>query len=182
MKLQIIWMPSCSIHYCTTSGKESISDLCWIPRWLRLAYLLLEKEMATHSSILAWRIPGTGEPGGLPSMGSHRVGHDWSGLAVAAYLLGGEWIRSDITFSRSPGEYANWYKLSEGQSRHSYQKSKHPCLMTKHKLPALQKHQLCRQRLAWGRLIIASFVRDKLETTNWVLVISVEDKSVEDEF
>ena len=44
----------------------------------------LEKEMATHSSILAWRIPGTGEPGGLPSVGSHRVGHDWSDLAVAA--------------------------------------------------------------------------------------------------
>ena len=38
----------------------------------------LEKEMATHSSVLAWRIPGIGEPGGLPSMGSHRVGHDWS--------------------------------------------------------------------------------------------------------
>ena len=36
----------------------------------------LEKEMATHSSVLAWRIPGTGEPSGLPSMGSHRVGHD----------------------------------------------------------------------------------------------------------
>ena len=36
----------------------------------------LEKEMATHSRVLAWRIPGTGEPGGLPSMGSHRVGHD----------------------------------------------------------------------------------------------------------
>ena len=36
----------------------------------------LEKEMATHSSVLAWRIPGTGEPGGLPSMGLHRVGHD----------------------------------------------------------------------------------------------------------
>ena len=36
----------------------------------------LEKEMATHSSVLAWRIPGAGEPGGLPSMGSHRVGHD----------------------------------------------------------------------------------------------------------
>ena len=41
----------------------------------------LEKEMATHSSVLAWRIPGTLEPGGLPSMGSHRVGHDWSDLA-----------------------------------------------------------------------------------------------------
>ena len=40
--------------------------------------------MATHSSVLAWRIPGTGEPGGLPPMGSHRVGHDWSDLAVAA--------------------------------------------------------------------------------------------------
>ena len=44
----------------------------------------LEKEMATHSSILAWRIPGAGEPGGLPSMGSLRVGHDWSNLAAAA--------------------------------------------------------------------------------------------------
>ena len=43
----------------------------------------LEKEMATHSSVLAWRIPGTVEPGGLPSVGSHRVGHDWSDLAAA---------------------------------------------------------------------------------------------------
>ena len=47
----------------------------------------LEKEMATHSSVLAWRIPGTGKPGGLPSMGSHRVGHDWSALAAAAATL-----------------------------------------------------------------------------------------------
>ena len=44
----------------------------------------LEKEMATHSSVLAWRIPGMEELSGLPFMGSHRVGHDWSGLAVAA--------------------------------------------------------------------------------------------------
>ena len=43
----------------------------------------LEKEMATHSSVLAWGIPGMGEHGGLPSMGSHRVGHDWSDLAAA---------------------------------------------------------------------------------------------------
>ena len=42
----------------------------------------LEKEMATHSSVLAWRTPGTGEPGGLPSMGLHRVAHDWSNLAA----------------------------------------------------------------------------------------------------
>ena len=44
----------------------------------------LEKEIATHSSVLAWRIPRTWEPGGLPSVGSHRVGHDWSDLAAAA--------------------------------------------------------------------------------------------------
>ena len=46
-----------------------------------------EKEMAAHSSVLAWRIPGTGEPGGLPSMGSHRVGHAWSDLAAAATIF-----------------------------------------------------------------------------------------------
>ena len=44
----------------------------------------LEKEMATHSSVLAWRIPGTGEPGELPSVGSHRVRHGWSDLAAIA--------------------------------------------------------------------------------------------------
>ena len=59
--------------------------------WTRLSDFLftfhfhaLEKEMATHSSILAWRIPEAGEPGGLPSMGSHRVRHDCSDLAAAA--------------------------------------------------------------------------------------------------
>ena len=44
-----------------------------------------EKAMAPHSSTLAWKIPGMGDPGGLPSMGSHRVGHDWSDLAAAVY-------------------------------------------------------------------------------------------------
>ena len=59
--------------------------------WTRLSdftftfhFHALEKEMATHSSVFAWRIPGTGEPGGLPSMGSHRVGHDWWDLAAVA--------------------------------------------------------------------------------------------------
>ena len=47
----------------------------------------LEKEIATHSRILAWRIPGTEEPGGLPSVGLHRVGHDFSDLAAAAACL-----------------------------------------------------------------------------------------------
>ena len=44
----------------------------------------MEKEMATHSSVLAWRIPGMGKHGGLPSLGSHRIRHDWSDLAAAA--------------------------------------------------------------------------------------------------
>ena len=59
--------------------------------WTRLSNFIftfhfhaLEKEMETHSSILAWRIPRTEEPGGLPSIGSHRVGHDWRDLAAAA--------------------------------------------------------------------------------------------------
>ena len=59
--------------------------------WTRLSnftltfhFHALEKEMATHSSVLAWRIPGMEEPGRLPSMGSHRVRHNWSNLAAAA--------------------------------------------------------------------------------------------------
>ena len=59
--------------------------------WARLSdftltfhFHALEKEMATHSSVLAWRIPGMGEPGGLPSAGSHRVWHNWGDLAAAA--------------------------------------------------------------------------------------------------
>ena len=52
-------------------GQTRLSDFTFAFR-----FPALEKEMATHSSVLAWRIPRTGEPGGLPSMGSHRVGHD----------------------------------------------------------------------------------------------------------
>ena len=63
--------------------------------WVRLSdftstfhFHALEKEMATHSSVLAWRIPGMGEPGGLPSMGSHRVRHGWSDLAAGSSIHG----------------------------------------------------------------------------------------------
>ena len=56
--------------------------------------------MATHSSILAWRIPGTEEPGGLPSMELHRVGHDWHNLAAAAaYINMGAYFRIKIELS-----------------------------------------------------------------------------------
>ena len=60
-------------------GRTRLSDFTFT-----FHFHALEKEMATHSSVLAWRIPGMGEPGGLLSMGLHRVGHDWSDLAAAA--------------------------------------------------------------------------------------------------
>ena len=59
-------------------GQTRLSDVTFT-----FHFPALEKEMATHSNVLPWRIPGSGEPGGLPSLGSHRVGHDWSDLAVA---------------------------------------------------------------------------------------------------
>ena len=68
-----------AIVHGVTKSRTWLSDFTFT-----LHFHALEKEMATHSSVLAWRIPGMGEPGGLPSMGSHRVGHDWSDLAVAA--------------------------------------------------------------------------------------------------
>ena len=58
----------------------------------------LEKEMASHSSVLAWRIPGMGESGGLPSMGSHRVRHDWSDLAGAVAVLILQWLKYGLKF------------------------------------------------------------------------------------
>ena len=63
-------------------GRARLSDFTFT-----FHFPALEREMATHSSILAWRIPGMGEPGGLPPMGLHRVGHDWSDLAAAAATL-----------------------------------------------------------------------------------------------
>ena len=78
LKLFLHWSP---VAYWapTDLGSSSFSILSFCP-----FILFTEKEMATHSSTLAWRIPGTGEPGGLPSTGRQRVGHDWSDLAPAA--------------------------------------------------------------------------------------------------
>ena len=70
----------------------------------------LEKEMATHSSVLAWRIPGTGEPGGLPSMGSHRVQHDWSDLAAAA--AGVLECQRQLSGVSDPRDPAGWVGVS----------------------------------------------------------------------
>jgi len=72
----------------------------------------LEEEMAIHSSVLAWRIPGMGEPGGLPSMGSHRVGHDWSDLAAAAAAV--TFLLENHTLWRIQ-KWENLTQLPEGQ-------------------------------------------------------------------
>ena len=64
--------------------------------------------MATHSSVVAWRIPGTVEPDGLPSMGLHRVGHDWSDLAAAAAMTNGAGYRFN-TIKSFPIKYAIEY-------------------------------------------------------------------------
>ena len=83
--------------------------------WSDLACMhALEKEMVTHSSILAWRIPGMEEPGGLPSVGLHRVRHDWSNLvAIAAinttlyikWFWGRKWQPTPVFL---PGESQGW--------------------------------------------------------------------------
>ena len=86
-----------SLVGCNPRGHEE-SDMTE-----QLHFHALEKEMATHSSVLAWRIPGTGELGGLLSVGSHRVGHDWSDLAAAAAAL----IRSLL----SESFFLHWYPV-----------------------------------------------------------------------
>ena len=65
-----------SLACCSPWGRKELDTT------ERLHFHALEKEMATHPSVLVWRIPGTGEPGGLPSMGLHRVGHDSGDLAA----------------------------------------------------------------------------------------------------
>ena len=67
------------LHSMGSQSQTQLSDFTFT-----FYFHALEKEMAAHSSVLVWRIPGTGEPGGLPSMGLHRDGHDWSNLAAAA--------------------------------------------------------------------------------------------------
>ena len=80
--------------------------------------------MATHSSVLAWRIPGMGEPGGLPSIGLHRVGHDWSDLAAAAvsYLgfLVAQLVKNPPAMQDTLFQFLGWEDpLEEGQATHS---------------------------------------------------------------
>ena len=88
------WQPTPVLLPGKSHGRRSLVGCSPWGRWEsdmteQLHFHSLEKEMATHSSILAWRIPGMAQPGGLSSMGLHRVGHDWSNLAAAAAAV---WI------------------------------------------------------------------------------------------
>ena len=100
--------------------------------WTRLSdftftfcFHALEKETATHASVLDWRIPGTGEPGGLPSMGSHRVGHDWSDSAAAAAACQTQMSKTRISWAvlylvaqSCPTLWTPWFGSSPGSSVH----------------------------------------------------------------
>ena len=97
-------------HSSTLAWKAAVHGVAEGQTWLSdftftFHFHALEKERATHSSVLAWRIPGTGKPGGLPSMGLHRVGHDWSDLAAAedskeifAFTFSPPWISHLLYF------------------------------------------------------------------------------------
>ena len=91
-----------------------------VKSWTRLSdftftfhFHALEKEMTTHSIVLAWRIPGTGEPGGLLSMGSHRVGHDWSDLAAAAATLTVHGVTKSQTWLKWLSRHTQWLSSSQ---------------------------------------------------------------------
>ena len=96
----------------------------------RLHFQALEKEIATHSSVLAWRIPGTGEPGELPSMGLHRVRHDWSDLAAAALSLWktlvseARWAEQTLPFSQ---HHPFWDKLTCASWQDAEEHKHHLC-------------------------------------------------------
>ena len=96
---------------------QNFGHLMWrMDSFEKTLMLEMEKDMATHSSILPWRIPGTEEPGGLPSMGLHRVGHDWSNAAAAD--AGKDW-RQEVK-GMTEDEMTGWHHRL---SRHEFEQA-----------------------------------------------------------
>ena len=102
-------------------GREESDTTEWLPFHVSLS--CMEKEMATHSSFLAWRIPGTGEPGGRLSMGSHRVGHDWATSLSRFTFMHGEGNGNPLQCSclENPRDGGAWwaavYGVAQSQTR-----------------------------------------------------------------
>ena len=123
--------------------------------------------MATHSNVLAWGIPGTGEPGGLPSMGSHRVGHDWSDLAAAAAAierskptLVERKIKMPLQFYLGRGknertlERNQWWSFKEIILKEKFIKILNIQMYqkTSHKNHCLNSHTVWEQQKSWNRM------------------------------
>ena len=94
---------------CLLYWQEDSLPLCYLesPLYYHSLYTILEKEMATHSSVLAWRISWTEEPGGLQSMGSQRVGHDWATNTTYAILIFDAWF----WVAKSWTQLSDWTEL-----------------------------------------------------------------------
>ena len=114
----------------------------------------LEKEMASHSSVLAWRIPGTGEPSRLPSVGSHRVGHDWSDLADLAAARNENAFYKHPTYSFTPFSLKTWKSNLIGGVR----------------MEPLSMEPLFSPLVCWARYILILH-KWKKRFSNWVKVI-----------
>ena len=94
-----------AVVHGVTKSRTRLSDFTF-------QFHALEKEMATHSSVLAWRIPGTGEPGGLPSMESHRVGLDWSDSSSSSSIYWSQTPSLSLSHPTSPSATTNLFSMS----------------------------------------------------------------------
>ena len=129
--------------------------------WTRLSnftftfhFHALEKKMATHSNVLAWRIPGTVEPGGLPSMGSHRVRHNWSDLVVVG-KTGYTWRGEDLErgmLAKEEWPERGVLPLSPAAACQAHLKSTRRWLWKVHaSLPGATRELCPLERLPWDR-------------------------------
>jgi len=127
------------LHYLLEFAQTISCEESDTTEGLHFHFHALEKEMANHSSNLAWKIPGTGEPGGLRSLGSHRVGHNWRDLAVAACIISHHlkivtflllFLFGSLLFFFSFCWLIAVARTSNTMLKRSHQ-SRHPCLLPK---------------------------------------------------